>query len=212
MMSMVRYIRDLCIPAQCTLIYCVRSESDLVFHAELAAAQMNGVHYVPVVSKASAAWAGWKGRLRREILQAEVEKPIESTYFLCGPTGLMELGRTLLQELSVQSSHILQESFGDQGAKTQPEASDARSVTVTFARSGSAMAASCRRTLLETAETSGISIPFGCRQGDCGTCMTRLLRGNVQMLEATALGDKQRSQGFILPCISKPLDDVTIDA
>lgn len=173
---------------------------------------MNGFHYVPIVSKAGPDWNGWKGRLRREILQAEVEKPLESSYFLCGPTGLMELARTLLQEMSVHSSHILQESFGDQVAKGELEASGVSPVNVTFARSALTIAASRGCTLLETAEANGISIPFGCRQGNCGTCMTRLLRGDVEMPEAPALDHKQRSRGFILPCLCRPVDDVTIDA
>jgi ferredoxin-NADP reductase len=113
--SILRYIRDLCIPASCTLIYCARSENDLIFNAELCASteQTGGLRYVPVISKASLEWMGWKGRLRGEILQAEIEEPLESTYFLCGPKRFMELGRVLLEEMLVESSQILQESFGD---------------------------------------------------------------------------------------------------
>jgi ferredoxin len=35
--------------------------------------------------------------------------------------------------------------------------------------------------LLEFAETAGVSLPYGCRQGQCGTCATRLLQGRVTM-------------------------------
>ena len=214
MMSILRYIRDLCIPVPCTLIYCVRSENDLAFHAELRASaeEMRSFRYVPVVSEANPDWKSWKGRLRREILEAEIEKPVEGTYFLCGPTGFMELSRALLEEMSVHSSQMLQESFGQQVTNHQGRASELTSVNVTFARSALTIASSPERTLLETAEANGIAIPFGCRQGDCQTCVTRLLHGNVRAFGNEPLKGELRQQGFVLPCVSRPLNDVTLDA
>jgi ferredoxin-NADP reductase len=186
MISIIRYILDLRISVPCTLIYCVRSVNDLAFNAELyaSAEQLSGFRYIPVISKASSSWMGWKGRLRREILETEIKAPLESTWFLCGPTGFMELGRALLEGMSVHSSQILQESFGDQIRKAECRASGPNFVNVTFARSALTIASPLERTLLETAETNGVPIPFGCRQGNCGTCMTRLLRGNVHMVRA----------------------------
>lgn len=212
MMSILRYRRDMCMASRCTLIYCVRSENDLAFDAELCATaeQMNSFRYVPVVSTAGHDWMGRTGRLRREILEAEIGKPLECTYLLCGPTGFMKLARTLLEEMSVHSSRILQESFGEQVAKDNGQASEP-SVNVTFARSALTIASSPRHTLLETAEANGICIPFGCRQGDCHTCMTRLLQGSVRMAGGGAVGDELQQQGFVLPCVSRPLCDVALD-
>ena len=36
------------------------------------------------------------------------------------------------------------------------------------------------QSLLELAEASGVEIKAGCRYGDCGTCMTRLIAGRVK--------------------------------
>jgi ferredoxin-NADP reductase len=214
MMSILRYLHDMCIACPCTLIYCIRSENDLAFHAELRALadQISSFRYVPVVSKGGPDWKGWKGRLRREILEAEIKKPLESTYFLCGPVGFMDLGRALLEEMSVQPAQILQESFGDDAAKAQGQPSGPNRVNVTFARSALSISSSPELTLLETAEANGVPMPFGCRQGNCGTCMTRLLQGSVQMFRHEALDDELRSEGFVLPCVSRPLNDITLDA
>lgn len=213
MMSILRYMGDLCIPVPCTLIYCAHSEDDLIFNAELCASaqQMNNFRYVAVISKPSVDWRGWKGRLRREILEEAIEQPLECTYFLCGPTGFMELGRALLEEMSVHSSQILQEGFGDHAGESQRRDPDAKLVNVTFARSALTTASSPERTLLETAEASGISIPFGCRQGQCHTCKTRLLNGKVHMTGDEPPGHEFRVQGFVLPCVTRPLNDVTLD-
>ena len=123
----------------------------------------------------------------------------------------MKLARTLLEQMSVHSSQILQESFGEQVASEERRAAESNSVNVTFARSALTIASSPERTLLETAEANGIPIPFGCRQGDCHTCMTRLLQGNVQVVRDEPQEDDPRLRGFVLPCITRPLNDVALD-
>jgi ferredoxin-NADP reductase len=220
-MAMLKYIDDRCIPVEATLIYCVRSWQDVFFRSELSQLQtrLRQFHWVPVLSQPSSAWTGWKGRLRREILEREIQKPLEATFFLCGPPAFMELSRSLLTDLGVEPSRILQESFGGavpEEKRFSGSGEDARtgtgSLEMRFARSAVAFRVSPEETLLESSERNGVLMPSGCRQGSCGTCATRLLRGRVKMENEEALNDKMRSQGYILPCVSRALEDVTLDA
>ncbi len=213
MLAMLRYIDDLCIVVPTTLIYCVRSREDTFFQNELAGLQgrMSNFRYALVLSRPSSDWSGWKGRLRREILEAEVEKPLDSTFFLCGPPAFMELSRSLLKDMGVESTKILQESFGGTVAG-KAHSADSGPIEIKFSRSAVAYKISPDETLLESSEKNGVLIPSGCRQGVCGTCATRLLSGNVKMEREEALNDEMRSRGFILPCVSRPLGDITLDA
>jgi ferredoxin-NADP reductase len=104
MIAMLRYIDDLCIPTDATLIYCVRTEPDIFFKDALNALRdrLSGFRYVLVLSRPGSNSNGWKGRLRREILEREVEKPPNPTFFLCGPPAFMELGRTLLNDMEIE--------------------------------------------------------------------------------------------------------------
>ena len=68
----------------------------------------------------------------------------------------MELGRTLLEEMSVHSSQILQESFSGHVTGDERPVSELSSVNVTFARSVLTIASSPTQTLLETAERDAI--------------------------------------------------------
>lgn len=213
MMSILRYIDDRCIPVSATCIYCVRTEQDIFFRKEFAELQsrLDGLRLVLVLSQPSSPGSLWAGRLRREILKAEVENISESTFFVCGPPSFMDLALALLKELGVERSRILQESFGNAVAPAAPAATDAP-LEMKFSRSKATFRVAPDRTLLESAEKNGVLIPFGCRQGICGTCATRLLDGQVQAEDAPALTDEQRSEGFILPCVSRPLSHVTLDA
>jgi ferredoxin-NADP reductase len=213
MIAMLRYIDDLCIPVNSTLIYCVRTEQDVFFKNELAALQglSSKFRYVLVLSQPSYGWTGWQGRLRREILEREIEKPLESTFFLCGPPAFMELGRALLKDMAVEPSRILQESFGGAVGVGHSASGDGL-LQVKFSRSGVTCNMSPDETLLQSSERDGVLIPSGCREGRCGTCATKLLSGNVHMEREEALNDELRSQGYILPCVSRPLSDITLDA
>jgi len=214
LMAMLRYIDDLCLPVDCVLIYCIRKEEDGFFLKELQAFQnrLSRLHVVIVVSQPSPNWKGWSGRLRREILDLEVENPLGSTFFLCGPPAFMSLGRSLLKDMSVNPDRILQESFGGAVPAEPSSSPDTGRLTVKFARSAVTYKMSPDETLLESSEKHGVLIPSGCRQGNCGTCVTKLLDGDVRMEPHEALSDQQRSQGYILPCVSRPLTDVTLDA
>ncbi|HEU4624776.1 MAG TPA: 2Fe-2S iron-sulfur cluster-binding protein [Steroidobacteraceae bacterium] len=56
--------------------------------------------------------------------------------------------------------------------------------------------------ILDAAERAGIDLPFSCKAGVCATCRTKLLRGQVEMVENYALEDWELEQGFILACQS----------
>jgi len=63
--------------------------------------------------------------------------------------------------------------------------------------------------LLELAEANGVAIDFGCRAGNCGTCVTALKSGEVgYVCEPGAPPDK----GSCLACIAVPRGNITLDA
>lgn len=74
-----------------------------------------------------------------------------------------------------------------------------------------AFPAARRRTLIEAARAAGILLPYGCHSGSCGTCLVRLAEGRVEMSRNTwALSGRDREEGFILACQSKPATDTIL--
>lgn len=87
--------------------------------------------------------------------------------------------------------------------------SDAPDITVTFQKSGvSAVWDDEAFSLLEFAEAQGLEPDFSCRSGICGTCMTRLISGEVAYFEDPL---DEPDDGHALICCSKPVGDVTLD-
>lgn len=67
-------------------------------------------------------------------------------------------------------------------------------------------------TILDAALADGIAYPHGCRSGRCGSCKSRLVSGEVDLLEHSrfALSDGEKAQGLILACRAIPTRDAIV--
>ena len=59
-------------------------------------------------------------------------------------------------------------------------------------------------TLLETARRAGLTPPFSCEAGNCGTCMAKLTEGSATMRVNDALDDDEVEDGYVLTCQAVP--------
>lgn len=59
-------------------------------------------------------------------------------------------------------------------------------------------------TLLETMRRAGLATPFVCEQGVCGTCMARLVQGEVALRENHVLSEHDLASGYTLACQGVP--------
>ncbi|MCV7303601.1 2Fe-2S iron-sulfur cluster binding domain-containing protein [Mycobacterium barrassiae] len=63
------------------------------------------------------------------------------------------------------------------------------------------------RTLVDAMLDAGIDVPHSCREGHCGSCVTTVVEGDVDMPECDLLGADELSEGLVLGCQAKPLSD-----
>ena len=68
--------------------------------------------------------------------------------------------------------------------------------------------------ILPAAIRSGIGLPYGCRDGACGSCKSRLLEGRVMhgAHQAKALSAAEEEAGWILTCCATPQTDCVVEA
>jgi len=59
-------------------------------------------------------------------------------------------------------------------------------------------------TLLNCARRAGLSPPYSCEEGDCGTCMAKLVEGSATMRVNDALMDDEVAEGYVLTCQAIP--------
>jgi ferredoxin len=69
-----------------------------------------------------------------------------------------------------------------------------------------------KETLLESARRAGLSPPFSCEAGNCGTCMAKLVEGKATMRVNDALDEDEVAEGYILTCQGVPdTESVTVE-
>jgi CDP-4-dehydro-6-deoxyglucose reductase, E3 len=68
--------------------------------------------------------------------------------------------------------------------------------------------------ILAAAIRQGIGLPYGCRDGACGSCKSRLLEGRVihGAHQQKALSADEEAAGFILTCCATPQSDCVVEA
>jgi len=65
--------------------------------------------------------------------------------------------------------------------------------------------------VLDAAEAEGLDLPYSCREGQCTSCVGKLVDGEIDHSEGTALDPMQRDDGFVLLCITYPRSDCTFE-
>lgn len=136
--------------------------------------------------------------------------------YVCGPPPMMETLIPALRLGGVAETDLHYEAFGPASiprpSALQADASSFPAVhfPVQFRRSGRTLDWTGQSgSLLDFAEGNGVSIDSGCRAGECGSCETRLVSGEVRY-DRTPAWDV--APGYCLPCVCKPTSAVELDA
>lgn len=68
--------------------------------------------------------------------------------------------------------------------------------------------------ILAAAIRQGIGMPYGCKDGACGSCKCKKISGEVVHgpHQAKALSEDEAQAGFILACCAKPTSDVVLES
>jgi glycine betaine catabolism B len=211
-LSMLRHIEEASPACDLTLFYTSRDERQIIFKAELEslAARLSRFRFVPIVTRPSAEWAGERGQLTKEIVLKALPALEGKTFFLCGPAGYMTAVNAILASLGVGANQIHQERFAPGAVAYGPR--ESVPCTVEFTRSGKRLECNSTETLLSVAERNGIDIPASCRIGQCGTCATRVLAGEVEMESDEGLDPALRDEGFSLLCVGRARGMISLEA
>ena len=88
------------------------------------------------------------------------------------------------------------------------------SFNVSVLPSGRSFSANADETLLAAAIRQGIGLPYGCKDGACGSCKCKMLEGKVVhgTHQVKALSAEEEADGFILTCCGVAHSDVVFES
>lgn len=190
--------------APITLIYCIRSAQDLIGKQQLEQLQ----HKLPQLSCQIIHADQGEGQPPRLLQASDIDsiKNIQARHcYLCGPTGLMAVATTLLETRDVPEDQVFQTFFAP---PTNP-LTDTAGGAVTLMRSHRELTADSGQSLLEAAESAGLSPRFGCRMGICHQCSCRKTTGTVVNRNTGHVSGP--GEETIQLCVSVPQGPVSLD-
>ena len=84
---------------------------------------------------------------------------------------------------------------------------------VTIQNSGHTFEVRPSQTVLQAAIEADIHIPYGCRNGACGSCKAKLISGKVMHddYQGSAMTDAELAAGNTLLCCARPLEDIVVE-
>lgn len=78
---------------------------------------------------------------------------------------------------------------------------------------GLTISSETKKSILDSALSSGVAFEYSCKNGQCGVCKTNLIDGEVQEIRAQlALTKEEKLRSKILTCCCEALSDILIDA
>lgn len=85
---------------------------------------------------------------------------------------------------------------------------------ITVEPSGRQFSANADETLLAAGIRQGIGLPYGCKDGACGSCKCKKLSGTVVhgTHQSKALSPEEEAAGFVLTCCGVPQSDVVLES
>ncbi len=152
-----------------------------------------------------------KGRVNVENLKTILPSS-NFDYYICAPPPMVKDLRKDLADWGVPKKNIHFEAFGPatvKGCKAEPGKASGVKINIQFEKSGKTLVWDSKsESLLDFAELNGISIDSGCRAGNCGTCLTAIKHGKVELVGEPGSEPEAGS----CTCISIPKEDLTLDA
>ena len=137
-------------------------------------------------------------------------------YYICGPGPMMTSLTEGLTVWSVPKEKVHFEAFGPASVKKPrsaaglPSDEKTEKIELEFAKNDKTFTWDPSiGSLLDFALENGIMINSGCRAGNCGTCLTAILSGEVTYIQEPG---SMPEEGSCLTCVSVPKGDLTLDA
>ncbi len=204
-LSMMKAIREGSENFRLTLLYGVRTRKQMLFNPEEF--RDDRIRIEVVLSEEEA--EGYRhGFISSEILKEYAGG--DTSVFLCGPDVMYHFVRGELERIGFPQERIRQErnSVGDRAVGED----EIYRLTVRIRDDVKTVDARSSETVVTALERAGIPAVVRCRNGVCGFCHSRVVRGSYYVApENDFRRAADRKFNYIHPCSTYPLSDLEIE-
>lgn len=137
---------------------------------------------------------------RLDIAAVLARAEADTHLYVCGPQGFMDavLGQARQQGWAEHRLHWEFFAAADAG----PRDGDA-AFEVQLASSGRVVRVDAGQSVTQALQAAGVEVMVSCEQGVCGTCLTRVLSGQIDHRDAYLTPEEQAAGDQFTPCCSR---------
>lgn len=152
--------------------------------------------------------SGVEGRV--DLAELVGSLPAGGLVYVCGPLALLRAVEDAAAAAYGPDQDVVRfELFSRAGVEVDaaPAPIDGDSYELVLARSGHTLRLKPDTNILDTAVALGIEIENDCRDGICGSCVTRVLAGTVDHRDLILTRKEQAAMDQMMICCSRPASD-----
>ncbi|WDE05672.1 pyridoxamine 5'-phosphate oxidase family protein [Thalassomonas viridans] len=168
------------------LHYSVKTRDDLVFKEEVQKLAGDRAHFYCTREE---------NAIRLDLNTLLAADNNSSHVYICGPAGMIQAVKDTAVSNGWQASQIHYESFG--GAIQETD----REVEVKLQKSGQVIVIDPKETLLDGLLAAKVPVPFECKRGECGMCVTEYVAGTPEHRDVY-LTKEEKAHSMCL-CVSR---------
>jgi len=154
--------------------------------------------------------------LNQKKIEVLVDQRWDADFYICGPGPFMDTVEAVLVEHEIDDERVFIERFSSpidpdyaeiQVAAEEKLQIDNVKLKITADGKDFDVEYLSGKSLLESVladKSIEAAIPFSCQEGHCGSCMSLLKQGDVEMRANRALSKRDLAKGYVLACQSIP--------
>ncbi|RJG04332.1 PDR/VanB family oxidoreductase [Noviherbaspirillum sedimenti] len=174
--------------------YCARAQNRMAFYDRIRNSAFAGRVFFHVDDGAD------EQRLNAPELLVATAAQSGTHLYVCGPTGFMKAILTAADAAGWPGERLHREYFA---APESADPSASRAFDVKIASTGAVYTIEKDKKVTDVLAQNGISIPVGCNEGVCGTCLTRVLDGEPDHRDVCLSDAERAANDQFMPCCSR---------
>lgn len=216
--SLLKYILHHHSNAHVKLVYSSPTQERTIFHDELRALQEHYPSQLHIIYLFSA--EGIIRRLSNGLLEPLVKEQLKYTaalaqFFVCGPPEYMRMALLTLTFMGYNAQQLHKENFivdtAPQLARIgTPADSRMKTVLIKKGHESYELKLPGNKNILSEALAQGISLPYSCKGGVCGSCTAHCTQGTTWMALNEVLTEKEMAQGYLLTCTGYAVSETVV--
>lgn len=182
------------------LHYFARSPAHVVFRDLLSQARFDGkvhVHY-----------SMGSQRLQQMLAAMLAEHPQGHHLYLCGSGRFMAAVQEAAAAAGWPAEALHAEHFG---ADPKLVGAPCQAFELHLRRSGRTLDVPADRSIVDVLAEAGVPVPTSCREGVCGTCVTRVIEGQCEHRDAFLSASEHAAGDRIITCVSRATGRLVLD-